>query len=102
MRISTSPLYFLAINCTATPPTHANLTVSVAETGYLDRMNFTCDEGHYFNVDTMEDFRYSECLADETWSLKDDQECARKLFFLFMTVLSSVLNNGSYQPLLPV
>lgn len=71
-------MFFVAIDCGSTPAQHTNLTVTVEleYTGYLDTMNYTCDEGHYFPDN--ESLHISSCLAEERWSIQTDQTCERQ------------------------
>ena len=83
-------LYLLlsAIDCGSVPETNGNLTVTVTDTGYLDTMNYTCDEGHYFSDNSgggtlpgdNETLHISVCEANELWSIDTTQICERELY----------------------
>lgn len=58
-----------------------NGTVTMISTAYLATINYTCDEGHYF--DDNETVHMSICQADETWTIggNQDQICSRKFSY---------------------
>ena len=98
-------LYYSAIDCGSDPAPNMNLTVTVEETGYLDTMNYTCDEGHYFSDNTgegtqpgdNETLHVSVCQADETWSISSSQICERELI-----IVNHPINNMDNARVLPL
>ena len=98
-------LYYSAIDCGSDPAPIMNLTVTVEETGYLDTMNYTCDEGHYFCDNTgegtqpgdNETLHVSVCQADETWSISSRQICERELI-----IANPPINNMDNMRVLPL
>ena len=98
-------LYYSAIDCGSDPALNMNLTVTVVETGYLDTMNYTCYEGHYFSDNTgegtqpgdNETLHDSVCQADETWSISSSQICERELI-----ITNHPINNMDNVRVLPL
>lgn len=66
---------FVAVQC-GQPETMTNGTIAMVGNGYLDTINYTCLEGHYYSDG--ESMRTSVCQANESWTIETAQSCERE------------------------